>query len=53
MTDTSRLAQLRRAFKQQYGYKPVGISESELKRILTDRSIERYGDPNHIFDHMW
>lgn len=50
--DNSRQAQLRRAFKREYGYKPVGLSVQELERILTDRSIERHGDPNYIFDHM-
>jgi hypothetical protein len=47
-----RLAKLRRAFKKEFGYKPTGKTVAELEDVIRSRSISKYGDAEHIFEHM-
>lgn len=37
---TDRLTKLRRLYKQKFGYKPVGMSETELDAALTARGVD-------------
>ena len=49
---TDRLAQLRRVFKKEFGYKPTGKTIEELEAILRDQSVSKYGDAEYLFDRM-
>jgi len=40
-TDVSRRAELRRAYKKLFGYKPVGVSEVQLERRVAEAQLAR------------
>jgi hypothetical protein len=36
---TDRFSKLRRLYKKEYGYKPVGMTEAELDAVLTAKGV--------------